>query len=148
MGLGYCSPPIEKCNEFQLWDAMLTTIKGVTDFLPVTDVVWEDKPDYLWRSMKFAGPGPMNGKTIIEKIYADRKKGEIRFVDLDASGKETGSEVINALLKSPPRIEYYQRSTTTKERVHWLAPQVSIAAAIEKTVVDAQTSPKRGYSIY
>lgn len=141
-GNGYASPPIEGVGEEKLWAAMLTKIKGVADFLPVTDVACEDKDGgaYKWRSMKFVGPGPMHGATIVEHIYADRATGEIRFVGLDAEGSESGEEVVNVLLRDPLRIEYYKRSTASHDRLHWPAPLAGVVSAIDKTVEVAKAS--------
>jgi len=112
---------------------MCAKIKGVADFLPVVDVVASDELGFTWRTMTFNGPGPMHGQVIVEHIYADAAKREIRFV-LTKEGVETDTEVINALLLKPMRIEYYQRAATTKERLLWMAPKSGTADAIEKTI--------------
>ena len=125
VGLGYCSEKIENCSEESLWTAMLSKIENVSDFLPVLDVVCEkrERGECVWRTMKFNGPGPLNGKVIVEHIYADASAGEIRFVNLDADGKETDTEVVNVMLRDPLKIEYYQRSVASKERLAWMAPK-------------------------
>lgn len=139
VGMGYCSPPIEGCEEQRLWDAMISKIKGVASFLPVAEVHCEDKPEFVWRSMVFVGPGPMNGTTMVENIYSDRSTGEIRFVVLDPAGHESDEEIINVLLKNPLRIEYYKRSRASKQRVHFPAPQASVVDSINKTVALAKS---------
>ena len=87
-----------------------------------------------WRTMTFDGPGPMHGRVIVENIYSDEASGEILFVALNEAGEETVHVVVNALLKDPLRIEYYQRHGETKDRVHWAAPKVAATAGIAKTV--------------
>ena len=92
------------------------------------------------RSMKFIGPGPLNGTAITENIYQDKSTGEIRFVILDASDKETDDEIVNAMHRNPIRIEYFKRTVHKKERVHFKAPTAGVVKSIATTVEMAKVA--------
>ena len=51
--------------------------------------------------------------------------------------EETDEEIVNALV-SGPRIEYYMRKCSTKERVHWKAPKSATMAAVTHTIDEAR----------
>ena len=136
VGLGFCSEPIEGVDAGALWESMLLKIAAPELFLPVKDVECRvTAAAATWRTMTFDGPGPMHGRVIVENIYSDEASGEILFVALNEAGEETDAAVVvNALLKDPLRIEYYQRHGETKDRMHWAAPKVAATAGIAKTV--------------
>mmetsp|Transcript_1279 Transcript_1279/g.2240 ORF Transcript_1279/g.2240 Transcript_1279/m.2240 type:complete len:159 (+) Transcript_1279:129-605(+) len=143
VGLGYVSEPISGATAEALWQEMCVKIKRPQDFLPVINVLCEDRDGatglHVWRTMDFTGPGPMHGKTIVEHIYADETAGEIRFVvQNDSTGSETDTEVVNVLLRDPLRIEYCMRSVASKERKDWKAPLPSCVIAINLTIQKAQ----------
>mmetsp|Transcript_29791 Transcript_29791/g.91404 ORF Transcript_29791/g.91404 Transcript_29791/m.91404 type:complete len:218 (+) Transcript_29791:1953-2606(+) len=144
VGLGYCSEPITGVSEDALWDAMVEKIKRPDKFLPVTEVSTVDKQSqsgpFVRRSMKFIGPGPLNGTAITENIYQDKSTGEIRFVILDASDKETDDEIVNAMHRNPIRIEYFKRTVHKKERVHFKAPTAGVVKSIATTVEMAKVA--------
>jgi len=134
IGLGVSSAPIENCDADKLWKAMLVKIKQPNLFIPVVNVKITDCEGFVKRSMEFAGDGPVAGTVVEENIYTDVKSGEIRSVRLDKDGKETDMEIINVLHKDPVRIEYFQRSRSTKERVPFKAPKAGGLATIAKTI--------------
>mmetsp|Transcript_18545 Transcript_18545/g.36385 ORF Transcript_18545/g.36385 Transcript_18545/m.36385 type:complete len:222 (-) Transcript_18545:23-688(-) len=141
VGVGYCSPPIDGVDVASIWESMLLkTGARIVDFLPVTDVQVEARDGMIWRSMRFVGSGPMQGRVLLQHIYVYEGRGEIRFVPVDSDGREAETEVVNALLKEPLRIEYYMRSVASKERVHWSAPLQRTVAAINLTVSIANAS--------
>ena len=134
VGLGVSSGPIENVTpDFlaKIWKHMVVKIKQPNLFLPVTNVKTEDCDGYVKRSMELK----TNGDVLKENIYSefDGETGEIRFVVLK-DGKETDNEIINALYKDPPRIEYFQRSISSGERVHFGVPKHLVLEAISKTI--------------
>ena len=141
IGLGVVSDPVEGVTARQLFKAMMFHIDGIDRFYPVSSVSVRAahgaaaEEGAVWRSMKFNGPGPLQGKTIVQHIYADREQGKIRFVGLEGKRQKEGPlEEINLLRTDPLCIEYYQWNRLTKERVHWTAPRSSAIEAIEATV--------------
>jgi hypothetical protein len=144
VGSGYCSEPITGVGEDAVWAAMVSKIKMPDKFLPVDEVSTLDKRSaagpYIWRTMRFKGAGPLTGTVIVEHIYAERETGEIRFVILDPQCNETDEEIVNAMHTSPLRIEYFKRSVSTKKRIHFPAPRISVISSISKTVELAKAS--------
>lgn len=135
VGFGYTSEAIADVAASDLWAAMLEkTGEGIVDFLPVSDVQVEHRNGFIWRSMRFLGAGPLQGKTMLQHIYADADAGEIRFVSLNDDGEESDEEVVNALLHGPLRIQYCKRHTRTKAPIDWAAPLARTEAAIRRTI--------------
>lgn len=60
------------------------------------------------------------------------------MLDDETKERETDTEVVNALLRDPARIEYYMRSVAKKERLDWKAPLASCVAAIDLTIQKAE----------
>lgn len=125
-------------------------IDGVDRFLPVSHVRVGQPVDAnaaaegaLWRTMRFDGPGPMKGSTIMEHIYVSPADGEIRFVGLDAAGAEGPLEVVNAMRRNPLRIEYFQRRVGTDERVEWPVSLVHATGPIDVTVAMARAADEQ-----
>ncbi|CAK0896067.1 unnamed protein product [Prorocentrum cordatum] len=109
VGLGYTSAAIEGVAPEALWEAMLAkTGHGIVEYLPVVDVEVEESsgaapgaPCGSW------APGHWPDSCYASHIYAEEPAGEIRFVSLDDQGRETDTEVVNAMLRDPLRIEYF-----------------------------------------
>ena len=60
------------------------------------------------------------------------------FRSLEEDGSEGELEVVNKLLRGPMRIEYFQRSRTTMERVHSSIPLAEVASSIETMIALAK----------
>ncbi len=89
--------------------------------------------------MTYNGPGPLNGTTIVEHIYANPAAGVITFVALETDGTEGEYEEVNALLHEPMRIEYFRRHRASQERTHWELSRTSALHAIETTIANARS---------
>ena len=145
VGLGYCSNDIEDASRATVLAIMLNHIDAPQRFWPVSSIFVQPAQGEagddgaLWRSMKFDGDGPSQGTTIVQHIYANPAKGEIRFIGLGEDGSESEVEVVNKLLTRPLRIEYFQRHRETLERIHWDAPIASTMRAIETTITMAKS---------
>jgi hypothetical protein len=96
----------------------------------------------LWRSMRYDGDGPLHGTTVVEHIYANPGRGEIKFVAVDEGG-ESEHEVVHKLLTKPLRIEYFRRHRDTLERVQWDEPRASASRAIEITIAMAKAKEQQ-----
>lgn len=146
-GLGFVTEPLGDVSPKQLFKAMMFNIDGADRFHPVTSVTVRaahgDAADAgaVWRSMKYVGPGPLNGQTIVEHVYTDSSEGLIRFVRLEGPRQREGPlEVVHMLHRDPLRIECFQRNRLTLERVHWPVPLKSVAEAIKATVALARAA--------
>jgi len=146
--MGVMSASIEDVSARQLWKAMMFGIDGADRFLPVTSVSVRAahgaaaEEGAVWRSMKYEGPGPLQGQTIFEHCYADRETGEIRFVGLEGPRRqrEGATEYVHALHTDPLRIEYYRRERLTRRRVAWAAPKEEALRPIEATIALARAA--------
>jgi len=127
----------------KVWEKMVLKITKPELFLPVKDVKTKDHGSYVSREMQLALEGsPLSGRVYKEKIYSvfNGECGEIRFVILADDGKEQDLEHVNALMKNPARIEYFQRKRSNGERVYWAGPREAALGAIIKTVEMAKSS--------
>ena len=127
VGLGYKQAVDNSASFDDLWKVFVMKVYHPDRFLPVTDVKTRDNADgSVYREMS------LHGTVIIETIYLDKEKGEVRFVVLRPDGQESDLEHVNALYRGTPmQIEYYQRKVGG-ERVSWETPRKLVAAAIRK----------------
>ena len=117
-----------------------------SEFLPVSRVRIQpaigaaSAEGAIMRSMRYDGPGPVSGKTIMDHVYTDPDVQEIRFVGLLPSGKEGELESCLVLLTDPLRIEYFQRSRATRKRVPSDALLEGTIKAVEATLALARAA--------
>lgn len=154
VGMGYTSAPIDGVSAKQVFKAMMFNIDGADRFLPVSSVTIRPalgdaaEDGGLWRSMKFHGPGPLQGKTVREHIYADTSQEQIRFVELKGpQQREANLEVVHILHKNPLCIEYFQRDRHTRERVNWDTPVQIVAKAIDATIALARAGESHAAAV-
>ena len=123
---------------------MMNVIDAPSKFFPVKSVFVRPaegeagEDGALWRSMVYAGSGPKKGATIVEHIYANPARGEIRFVGLTEDGREGETETVHKLISKPLRIEYFLRDRETLERVESDEPLPAARVAIETTIALAK----------
>lgn len=109
-----------------VWEVLLNKIQNPDLFLPVVDVVKRvsDDGNGTYREMTTAfqvAHGMPSERRIIENIYADKDRLEVRFRHVDDE-----NEVVNAILVDETgqrRLEYFLRNAASRERVHWAAPK-------------------------
>ena len=152
VGLGYCSAEISGVSRTNVFKAMMNRIDAPGRFIsvpvrvhvrPAEGAAGDDGA--LWRSVAFDG-GEQEGTTVVEHVYTNPSKGEIRFVALEADGRtEANLEIVNALLKSPLRIEYFCRDRNTLQRVHWDEPRARVSSVIDATVALAKVRAAISY---
>jgi len=139
VGLGCESAVFSNVKLGPLWEAMVVKIKRPDLFLPVTNVVTEDRDGFVYRSMHMTALGG----TIREHIYANEKLHEIRFVVLNEDNTESDHEHINKLhilneAQTEFKLEYYQRKTGSagaqSDRIFWKVPADTVRKAFVKTI--------------
>lgn len=122
-------------------------IRGVKNYLPVEEVRYtEEGSGSLNRSMRYVGSGSLSGTKVQHRICIDQAKKEIKFILMTETGTETDFEVVNALVKDEktcmgttsgfdltPRIMYFKRRVSTKERVWYDMPRSEAVCAIDRT---------------
>ncbi len=127
-GLGIAKDIPDDISNEKLWQVLLIKIKQPNLFLPVGDVVTRVSDDGLgiYREMTLLS----TGSKIIENIYTNDSILEVSFsvvndptdhvniIHTDANGRRT--------------LEFYKRSTSTKERVHWAGPaKIGLAGMVK-----------------
>jgi hypothetical protein len=111
----------------KVWQVLQIKITEPNLFIPVTDVVHRPSEDGLgvYREMT------MGPNRIKENIYTDEKNLEVKFVIVDEKG-----EIVNRIVNDPETnvriLEFYQRDSTSKERIHWAAPKKVGISGLQK----------------
>jgi hypothetical protein len=148
--LGYITHAVHGTTSQHLWDVMKQEIKSVANYLPVTNVRCLEFKGYMRRSLTYIEDsqnaeatvklwhhhGLKKDATIVENIYCDETKREIRYVELDQDNNEIDEEFVHALVmidQLTPSIEYFKRNRKTKERVHCDMPTAEARNEIERT---------------
>ncbi len=125
VGLGVRAPDKINAPYEKIWSMMVDKVYHPDKYLPVTNVKTEDRaPNHVYREMSMGNAG-----IVIEDIYLDKDKGEIRFV---VHGKD---EVrINKFYKDADKeyLEYWAENNQG-ERVSWHAPKSSVLKAMKST---------------
>ncbi|KAL0477524.1 RNA methyltransferase [Acrasis kona] len=115
-----------------LWPVMVEKIYHPERFLPVTNVISKDVPKtddheaHVYREMT------MGPRTIKERIFSDKEKGVMRFVNV-----ENGETVYNAYFFDKKNIEYWKESKDG-ERMDLPIPPGNAPGPIDKTYEKAQ----------
>lgn len=142
VGTGISSDLIEPSISREMLNrAMKEKIYNPERYLPVNNVVTEDKGDHVWRRMHYVGQGFLRDRDIEENIYWDDDHDIIRFVTLDDQGEETNEEEVNELLKDHTgryQLHYYLRDKRTGEVLDWDAQARPVRKAIDLTLSAAQ----------
>merc|ERR1712226_1580001 len=77
----------------------------------------QDCAGFLTRKMRLSATGEM----VTERITISEEKGEVTYNKCDASGRPSDVERVLAI-RTPLRLEFYERSARSGLRVHWKAP--------------------------
>jgi hypothetical protein len=132
VGLGVRAPDKINAPYEKIWTTMVDKVYHPDKFLPVTNVKTEDRaPNHVYREMNMENAG-----TVIEDIYLDKDKGEIRFV------VQGNDEVrINKFHKDADKeyLEYWAENIQG-ERVSWHAPKSGVLKAMKLTKDTAEQS--------
>jgi len=119
VGYGITSDPIRNCSFDNLLAAVTLSIKEPWRVIDVdqTGCSVQDCQGYIQRTMKLSA----TGETVVERITVNEEVGEVTYNKHDASGKP--SDVVRVLaVRSPLRLEFYERSASSGLRVDWKAP--------------------------
>jgi hypothetical protein len=123
VGLGLRLPTPIRAPRERVWAAMVDKIYHTEKYLPVTDVKATDiKPGYhAYREMR------LQGETLIENIYFDESRCEIRATFMD-------NDEIHFNVYNPDTgiLEYWQENTKG-ERIPWRVSKAIVLKAMEAT---------------
>jgi len=132
VGLGVRAPDKINAPYEKIWSTMVDKVYHPDKFLPVTNVKTEDRaPNHVYREMNMEKAG-----TVIEDIYLDKDKGEIRFVAQDKDEVH-----VNKFHKDADKeyLEYWEENKQG-ERVSWHAPKSLVLKAMKLTKDTAEQS--------
>ena len=125
MGVGMEIP--ENISSEKIWQILLIKITQPNLFLPVTDVISRPGDDgrSTYREMS------MGPNRIIENIYTDESIFEVNF-DVVTDDTEIVNVILTDTATGKRTLEFYKRSSSTKERLHWAVPAKIGRAACDK----------------
>jgi len=86
--------------------------------LKESDCSGTDCQGYYRRNMKM----PHTGEIVREHVRINEERGEVVFTKLGADLHEGDKQRVIAFQKDPLRIEFFERSKNTGERIEWEAP--------------------------
>lgn len=135
---GYYSGRITGIPRALMWDEFVVKVRQPDRYLPVVDVATRDNEDgSVWRTMRIPPgviPSMLQGITLVETIYMDEGKGEVRFLVLDANEKPTTTEhrnILHVLENGDLEIEYYDMDTATGARTPLRAGGVAMQKKVD-----------------
>jgi len=119
VGYGITSDPIRDCSYDSLWSAVALSIKEPWRAVQVEQAGCsvEDCQGYTLRKMKLKATGEL----VVERIIINEESGSVTFNKCDGSGRPGDVERVLAI-KTPLRLEFYERSARSGMRVDWKAP--------------------------
>jgi len=119
IGYGITSDPIRDVSYDDLFAAAQLIVKEPWRVISVQqsgcDV--QDCNGYVQRKMTLCA----SGERVTERITINEEMGEIKYNKCDASGRPSDVERVLAI-RTPLRLEFYERSARSGLRVHWKAP--------------------------
>ena len=134
VGMGWTSPEVSQTSFDGLWQALVFSARNVDKFLPVSDVTVVDRPGFLCRTMTIKA----TNERVEEHVYADERKGEMRYRKVDSKTKrETDDERVIAVKESPLRLEFFHRHASDGYRIFWQAPTEHIEQMVNAIIVQA-----------
>merc|ERR1712241_1511559 len=119
VGYGITSDPIRDCSYDSLLAAAQLTIKEPWRAIEVdqTGCSIEDCQGYTLRKMKLKA----SGEYVTERITINEEIGTVTYNKCDTNGRPGDVERVLAI-RSPLRLEFYERSAQSGLRVDWKAP--------------------------
>merc|ERR1719219_81767 len=119
IGYGITSDPIRDVSFDNLFAATELAIKEPWRAIAVeqSSCQVQDCAGFLTRKMRLSA----SGELVTERITVSEEKGEVTYNKCDASGRPSDVERVLAI-RSPLRLEFYERSARSGLRVNWTAP--------------------------
>merc|ERR1740129_2049292 len=149
VGYGITSDPIRDCSYDSLLAAAQLAIKEPWRAIEVdqTGCSIEERQGYTLRKMKLKA----SGGSVTERITINEEIGTITYNKCDASGRPGDVERVLAI-RTPLRLEFYERSARSGLRVEWKAPHAMARDAFSNIVqiakkVEANSSDVVGYGL-
>merc|ERR1712061_623460 len=149
VGYGITSDPIRNCSFHNLLAAVTLSIKEPWRVIDVdqTGCSVQECQGYIQRTMKLRA----TAETVVERITVNEEVGEVTYNKHDTSGKP--SDVVRVLaVRSPLRLEFYERSARSGLRVDWKAPYGVARDTFSNLVqlakkIESSTSDVVGYGL-
>merc|ERR1712241_1181901 len=119
VGYGITSDPIRDVSFDHLFAATELAIKGPWRVINVdqSSCQVQDCAGFLLRKMKLSATGEL----VTERVTVNEEKGEVTYNKCDSSGTPGDVERVLAI-RTPLRLEFYERSARSGLRVQWNAP--------------------------
>merc|ERR1719477_427549 len=119
IGYGITSDPIRDVTSDHLFAATQIAVKEPWRVIGVdqSSCQVQDCAGFLTRKMRLSATGEM----VTERITISEEKGEVTYNKCDASGRPSDVERVLAI-RTPLRLEFYERSARSGLRVDWKAP--------------------------
>merc|ERR1719195_988498 len=123
VGYGITSDPIRDLTYDSLFAAVDISIKEPWRVIDVDQAGCsvQDCDGYTLRKMKLRA----TGENVVERITINEETGSVTYNKCDASGRPGNVERVLAV-RTPLRLEFYERSASSGLRVDWKAP-ISVA---------------------
>merc|ERR1719210_3273461 len=119
VGYGITSDPIRDASYDALWAAVGIAIKEPWRAIEVDQASCsiQDCQGFVLRKMRLKA----SGELVTERVTVNEEKGEVTYNKCDASGRPSDVERVLAI-RTPLRLEFYERSARSGLRVNWTAP--------------------------
>merc|ERR1712012_1251424 len=123
VGYGMTSDPVRELTYDSLFAAVGLSIKEPWRVIDVDQAGCsvQDCDGYTLRKMKLRA----TGENVVERVIINEEIGSVTYNKCDASGKPGNVERVLAI-RTPLRLEFYERSASSGLRVDWNAP-ISVA---------------------
>merc|ERR1712012_1175924 len=123
VGYGITSDPVRELSYDSLFAAVGLSIKEPWRVIDVDQAGCsvQDCDGYTLRKMKLRA----TGENVVERVTINEEIGSVTYNKCDASGKPGNVERVLAI-RTPLRLEFYERSASSGLRVDWKAP-ISVA---------------------
>lgn len=120
IGYGMTSDPIRECSYDSVQVAIQTIVRQPWLVMDVvqSSVQLTDCAGYTFRKMQIAS----TGEIVYERITIAEEQGEVRYNKCDSSGSSPGPKERVLAVRTPLRLELYERSTSDGMRTNWSAP--------------------------
>merc|ERR1712117_321236 len=149
IGYGITSDPIRDCSYDSLFAAAGLSIKEPWRAIEVEQAgcSLEDCQGYTLRKMKLKATGEL----VVERIAIAEETGMVTYNKCDASGRPGDVERV-LTVRTPLRLEFYERSARSGMRVDWKAPYAMARDTFSNIVqiakqVEGNSSDVAGYGL-
>merc|ERR1712242_461949 len=131
VGYGLASKPLTDLSEDAAWKAMLYAMRNPAECgLKVDNVVLQDKPGFMQRSMRLLEKS--GSPTMTDNLRVIENAREITYRTV-VNGVESQEEKVFALRKDPLRFEMFCRNAGDSMRLDWQAPRSICTAVFDQT---------------